>query len=979
MLRDRRSLIGFCLLAALAAAALPRLSGAEIKLPVTADNSICCFPAEQKDNQGKAPRIKMKGIENLIVFNFDAAQLAGMRVTKATLHIRGTAKDMTVRHVGFSTICSPWNEGDSTDQSSKDGEPCFLTPSLGSKETWAGPESTFLDCYGGRGGTIWFQTFCTHDDKDWYTIDIDPRLIEACAAKLSYGLCMTDDNGQTGNDHRPNPGTNHDNNFFYSREQNNSAPYLVIDAAPDVEQQNAQAETLNLTVKPWQHGADFDTGGLEITWPGKADAAAAADVLGYRLWLGIDGGDMVEQPHWETPKPPPAGEAPRVLIRWLKPGVAVKAKIQVIGRNGKVIGVGEASGNVSPAFPVPAPLTFQKIDNPAGAPPSTAASTVWVIPDCTKANPLTGNVLEEPGVTYEGDPAGTYSQSNCVWSGKTSTVSLHSLQGEWIAFQVICQNKAADPVTYTVTPGDLTGPDKSTIPASAFDLSTLFYQHIHKDARGWYADPMLPLKAGATFTVPAKENAVPGQMNQAVYVECFVPKDAKPGDYTGTLAVGADKDSVTLNIALHVTDALMPNDTHFTWSLNAYNSPADGYGEADSPEFDRVEQAFYKMSHLHRADLAVLHYSHSGNHEPGTAPAIEGAGKEAHVKDWTGWDKRFGPILDGSLFKGTPREGTAMSHFYVNLCEHYPTPMTAYKWNDVIWEDHWKVDGPIEDGFDQTYKDAWVAVAKDYIKHAKDQHYLTPLQVYLNDKYFYKQYEKKTGKEGRGVCFWLLDEPMEPDDFSALEFFGKLLKKAQDGDRKTLYFRVDVSRPQWARDTLTHVVDLEDGGSAGDMHLLQDWRERDGMILWTYGGSPSSTQSGLAIPAQALDLYGQGFDGFVPWLSLGGPDNWKNFADTCLLYTGKPVGIDGPCASLRLKAYRRGEQDVEYVWLLAEKRGLLKDDPNRRQVQKLLAGAIQSDSKLSHLDAQGQVTKSFNNLRPDDFERLRIAIANELK
>jgi len=98
-----------------------------------------------------------------------------------------------------------------------------------------------------------------------------------------------------------------------------------------------------------------------------------------------------------------------------------------------------------------------------------------------------------------------------------------------------------------------------------------------------------------------------------------------------------------------------------------------------------------------------------------------------------------------------------------------------------------------------------------------------------------------------------------------------------------------------------------------------------------------------------------------------------------VFYDGKPMGIMGPCASLRLKAYRRGEQDVEYVHLLAGMLGLLDHDPDRRQVALLLEGALGGTMSRGTLDAQGAVTESFKGLALEDFAALRQEIAGRLK
>ncbi len=186
---------------------------------------------------------------------------------------------------------------------------------------------------------------------------------------------------------------------------------------------------------------------------------------------------------------------------------------------------------------------------------------------------------------------------------------------------------------------------------------------------------------------------------------------------------------------------------------------------------------------------------------------------------------------------------------------------------------------------------------------------------------------------------------------------------------------MDVSRPQFARDLLDRVVDLDvTGGFAGYRRFLEDRRERWGCRIWTYGGAPPSRVSALALVAQALDLWGRGVDGFVPWLALGTEGDWRVFSETSVIYTGRPMGIAGPCASLRLKAVRRGQQDVELLGLLAERRGLLRDDPGRLRVARLLSGAFRGKKRTGILDGEGAVTETFADLRAEDFEAFRRAV-----
>lgn len=949
----------------------------EVRLPVTSDTSIAADSREVRFNYGGDRRIKLKGIENVILLNWDSAPLAGKVVERATLHLRGRDDRLMVRKVGLSTVATAWSEGTSGgDAEAKPGESCFLSPALGSA-TWAGPGSTFLDVVWGRGGTLHVQTYVTPAAERWYPIAVDGRLLEACASGLSAGLCVSDDNGQTKSGHKDVvPDSNFANNYFLSREQADAAPYLTVTCAPAPA---ATAAALTVEVAPWPAGAGQAQGGLSVSWPGPASAAARNGILGYRLRLRSADGTLVDPPRWMHPTVPPAGERARALLAGQPAAAAMTVEVEVVGRGGVTVARGTGTGRSSPALPAIQPLVPVAAAPPAaGAPPADARGQVFAIPDLAKANPISGAVLEEPGVDYAGAAAGSWSEANPVWSGAQGAVSLAALRGEWVAFQLVCRNRQPS-VTWTITPGELRGPGGAVIPAAAVRLARTWYQKVGTGERDWFADPLLELASGAAFTVPDARNAVPGQTCQTVHVELFVPKDAAPGAYAGSLQVATGEGpALPVALRLEVGGAVIPEHTAFTFSMNAYSSPAAGYGEVGSDAFLAAERSFYRMAHEHRTTLAVLGYSHRGTHQTGVTWPLQGSGAEMRVSDWTAWDRRYGPYFDGSAFAGGPRAGVPLDHFYLPLMENWPTTMAeGYKWNDVLFEQHWKVAGPVQEGFSQRYREQWIAVLKDLRKHVAEKQWRTSFQIYLNDKFFYKQYDPKKKTHGQGTSFWLLDEPMHIDDFSALAFFGDLTREAQQGDRRTVAFRVDVSRPQWGRDTIDRIVDINvTGGFANFRPWLEEWRERHGQHIWTYGGAPSSRNSAYGIVMQGIDLYTRGVDGFVPWLTLGNEKNWTEFADTTVFYTGKPMGVDGACASLRLKAYRRAEQDIQYLRLLATKRGL--QDPNRRDLAALIAGALDAKRTLGLLDAHGAVTESFSGMQPAAFEQLRRTIAAQL-
>ncbi|NLY00675.1 MAG: DUF4091 domain-containing protein [Rhodopirellula sp.] len=59
----------------------------------------------------------------------------------------------------------------------------------------------------------------------------------------------------------------------------------------------------------------------------------------------------------------------------------------------------------------------------------------------------------------------------------------------------------------------------------------------------------------------------------------------------------------------------------------------------------------------------------------------------------------------------------------------------------------------------------------------------------------------------------------------------------------------------------------------------------------------------------------------VPWQTIGNAGSWKEADQLSLFYPGQPAGQSEPVPSIRLKAYCRGQQDAEYLTLLAQLRG----------------------------------------------------------
>lgn len=574
--------------------------------------------------------------------------------------------------------------------------------------------------------------------------------------------------------------------------------------------------------------------------------------------------------------------------------------------------------------------------------------TIWAYGECEKVDAATGALLEAAAAPRE---------NSSVWDG--AAVHLAAARNEFTAFQ-LCIEPSSLPAEYQIQSKRLTGPN-------GFQISPSLFRDWYVKDGGWYPEVAIPLDS--PLKIPDPRNAIPGQKNQSVFVDIYVPHEAPAGRYEGSIEVRTGAAGRTIPVELIVHSFALPDDLTFDVDLNAYGPP----GDADA------ELTFHRMAHAHRTTLNILGYSQRGVADPDYVPLLAGSGKEMRISDWSAFDRRFGRYFDGSAFADMPRKGIPLKHAYLPFCEgwpsdirqHYDYTPTTTAYPDIIAE-HAMRAKPIEQAFDQTFKDEFSAVAAQFAAHIRERAWKrTEFQFYLNDKYFYKDPQQG----GRGSSWWLLDEPMNRDDWLALRFFGSLFKtavKSQPG----LLFRADVSRPQWQRNWLDGLVDLMcvSGEFFTKNERCMEMKRKQGIRFWHYGTGNEIRDSNLTEEAWALKAYLAGADGILPWNSLGPDESFDRPTPTTILYNGGRFGISGPLASLRLKAFRRGQQDVEYLNLLARKKAW-----TREQVALAVSGLLSLDGKTrtKFVDDAGQPV--FDRLSSEQFANLRASVAHELE
>jgi hypothetical protein len=88
-----------------------------------------------------------------------------------------------------------------------------------------------------------------------------------------------------------------------------------------------------------------------------------------------------------------------------------------------------------------------------------------------------------------------------------------------------------------------------------------------------------------------------------------------------------------------------------------------------------------------------------------------------------------------------------------------------------------------------------------------------------------------------------------------------------------------------------------------------------------YGSANAIEESNMQAVGWCLDSWTLGSDGVVPWQTIGKEASWQQADPLSLFYPGSAIGQREPAPSIRLKAFRRGQQDAEYLTLFAQATG----------------------------------------------------------
>jgi hypothetical protein len=506
--------------------------------------------------------------------------------------------------------------------------------------------------------------------------------------------------------------------------------------------------------------------------------------------------------------------------------------------------------------------------------------------------------------------------------------------------------------------GPQSGGGSGSIASDNVQISWLW--NIKDEDNSWYPDPLMPLGADDSLAIPNLDNGVPGQKVQSVYVDVWVPHDTAPGTYNGDITIaGSSVTALSVPITLTVLPFELPNKLSFVCDMNGYNYPLP-HGLGWDPAID-----LHRLAHRNRLNINIVPVSHSGNFTVGQmAMEATGKGKDMRVRSFKKFDTAFGPLLSGKAFSDLPRAGQPVPAFYLPFYENWPgTTAEGFTFD----QSGRHLD--ITQDFTQQYKDGYVAVCKQFGEHLKSKGYdKTDFQVFLNSKY---QYAPE-------ITFWLLDEPMFRDDYLAIQMFGDLTREGfKDCAPVNVDYRIDCSRVEESHGMMNTVDTMvfsqtnirEYRKIATDfMRSYETKRSGQPRKAWVYGGAGDLRSSAVSARGWCVDTWLSGQDGLLPWLAYGKSDSWDSLAKAknAIFYPAfEKWDYKGCYGSLRMKSFRDGQQDAEYLNLLARKLGATRSEVRALIGPNLFEGSVETTF------AEDAGTISYRALTPDKLVALR--------
>jgi hypothetical protein len=483
----------------------------------------------------------------------------------------------------------------------------------------------------------------------------------------------------------------------------------------------------------------------------------------------------------------------------------------------------------------------------------------------------------------------------------TAGISLAVPRNAYASFQVITDRESGEPIrdfNIVFTPlVDETGNNHALDP----DYE-IFIEWFHRINGAMIPDLLIPYdKAKYPYKVPADAKYNPNQRVGALWVDLFVSDSAKRGRYRGNITVTVNEAVYTFTIEVKVFKCIVPMESQIISDFNNYAdniSPvfpnlADNRERYRDGSFFEVERRFYRMAREHRCVFQNLNYLHSGMPIESFAPGLEGGGKNIHIKSWDIFDRHFGPLLDGSAFKGSRRGEMPIEFMF--------TPF------NIGWPADYRKFG------DKGYKTEYRRILWEFIRHFEEKGWTkTNLEIMFNNKKEYRFFPTTQ------------DEIWYEHDDEILDYMWDVIKDIFEHSPVKMVFRADSSNHY--HNHYKKYADVFNMWVVAMSYLawcpesVLHMRNKNS-ILWLYGWFDEGMTINLPLHAfltQPVMCAMMGTSGFCSfWHSTGWGNNYLETpfvnGGQNMFYPGDYFGFDNIFPALRLKVLRNQMQTVDLM------------------------------------------------------------------
>jgi hypothetical protein len=533
---------------------------------------------------------------------------------------------------------------------------------------------------------------------------------------------------------------------------------------------------------------------------------------------------------------------------------------------------------------------------------------------------------------------------NKAWDG--TTIKLNGAKNEVVSFDLVLEAATAQAKSVSVTFKTLTGPNGATISTTGSDIFNYtnrqielfyaryvqikglsFFGYMKGDERqipvrfqaashNWsdrpdhdkmYPDALVPLELVPTFDIAQGKN-------QSIWADVYIPKTAVPGTYTGSVTVSeAGSVTKTIPVSLTVQGFSLPDVTSAKAFMNLDTTEivkryiSSGYvnwASADGARAVAITDKYYQLFHRHKVDLIGDNDCPVADRPCDTSlPRLRGSlFTPANGYDGPGVNTPVGVYSIGTYGTwgagsyGIPAWKNDQGLFY----QHIDAWQSWFNQNLPNTEHFiYLMDEPGGDQVAQVQQWAsWInndpGPGRDLLSFAT--YNAVPAQTTMPDV------DIPTTAGGIGGC---PSGQATCDNTAASQAAANALLSNQS----KRFWMYNDGRPG------SGTFDTEAEGT--DPRTIPWVQAKLGVQRWYYWYVNISCCGDFFSNALTWGGYNR-FDNSIGWTGDDGTSNGNGL----VVYPGRDINnpsdsynVDGPIASLRLKEYRRGLQDADYIAL----------------------------------------------------------------